>query len=226
MSEEIIQRIEERLIALNKKASRASIEAGLGVGAIRDLQRGRRGKIIAPTIATLEKLAPVLETTAEYLAFGSRKNSKRVTNHVTLPVLGEMATGSWLEVDSDKSMCFDPIPVAPDARYPADAQYGLIGRGTSLNKHISDGEIAHCVDIMKTGIVPFHGDLVVVERRKPNNDIEVSGKKFVVKPDGTPRLEADSTDEKWKGYYITPDDNQEITITIKAIIIRAYREFR
>jgi len=65
MSETTLQeRIRERLKAVGKSASAASVEAGLGNTAIRDILSG---KTKSPQLATLIKLAGPLECTIEYL---------------------------------------------------------------------------------------------------------------------------------------------------------------
>lgn len=66
MAETTLQdRIRERLKAVGKSAAAASVEAGLGNTAIRDILSG---KTKSPQLATLIKLAGPLECTLEYLA--------------------------------------------------------------------------------------------------------------------------------------------------------------
>lgn len=60
-------RIRERLSALNLSMRRASDKAGLGETAIRDLLKNDTQ---SPRLATLRKLAPVLETSVEWLVNG------------------------------------------------------------------------------------------------------------------------------------------------------------
>lgn len=64
----LIDRINERLAAVGLRPRTASLRAGLGADAIRSIQRG---KSQSPRIDTLAKLAPVLETTLEYLSTGT-----------------------------------------------------------------------------------------------------------------------------------------------------------
>lgn len=60
-------RITERLGVLNLSMRKASIDAGLGESAIRDLIRNEAQ---SPRIDTLKKLAPVLQTTTDWLMHG------------------------------------------------------------------------------------------------------------------------------------------------------------
>lgn len=64
MKNELADRVKSRLAALNKSAAGASLEAGLGRSAITDILSGNTG---SPRLATIEKLAPVLECTVAYL---------------------------------------------------------------------------------------------------------------------------------------------------------------
>lgn len=64
----LIDRINERLAVVGLRPRTASLRAGLGADAIRSIQRG---KSQSPRTDTLAKLAPVLDTTLEYLSTGS-----------------------------------------------------------------------------------------------------------------------------------------------------------
>lgn len=64
----IVKRIEQRLHAVSMSASKASREAGLSEDAIRNM---RRGNTKGANLTTLQKLAPVLETTVAWLAEGA-----------------------------------------------------------------------------------------------------------------------------------------------------------
>jgi phage repressor protein C with HTH and peptisase S24 domain len=68
MNQGLIDRINERLAAVGLRPRTASLRAGLGADAIRSIQRG---KSQSPRTDTLAKLAPVLETTLEYLSTGT-----------------------------------------------------------------------------------------------------------------------------------------------------------
>lgn len=71
MENTISARIRERLAKLNLSAHRASLDAGLSSDGIRNIQRAERdGKPYDPRSGTLAKLAPVLQTTEEWLMHG------------------------------------------------------------------------------------------------------------------------------------------------------------
>lgn len=58
------------------KVQQASLKAGLGQTTLRDFMVGRAQTI---TLRTLSKLAPILDTTAEYLHAGASVESGRVS---------------------------------------------------------------------------------------------------------------------------------------------------
>ena len=64
----LIERINQRLAAVGLKPRTASLRAGLGADAIRSILRG---KSQYPRTDTLAKLAPVLQTSLEYLSTGN-----------------------------------------------------------------------------------------------------------------------------------------------------------
>lgn len=67
-SDEIRERITERLGAVDLTIQGASLKAGLGQTTLRDFMVGRSQSI---TLGTLSKLADALQTTVEYLHSGT-----------------------------------------------------------------------------------------------------------------------------------------------------------
>jgi phage repressor protein C with HTH and peptisase S24 domain len=102
-----------------------------------------------------------------------------ITMEVGLPVLGEVAAGVWLELDPIRSYdepLFE-VPVPVDRRFPRGAVYGLLVRGTSLNKIADDGDILVCLD-RSAGFAIADDDLVIVERIRTQDGLrEVSAKR-------------------------------------------------
>ncbi|WP_155951290.1 helix-turn-helix domain-containing protein [Rhizobium mesoamericanum] len=64
MENDLADRIRSRLEQIGKSAAAASLEAGLGRSAITDILSGNTG---SPRVSTIEKLAPVLDTSVSYL---------------------------------------------------------------------------------------------------------------------------------------------------------------
>lgn len=144
-----------------------------------------------------------------------------------LPVIGRVAAGMWLEIDGNDEFgepLFE-IPIPRDPRYPAEAVYGLLVEGTSLNKTARPGEVLVCLDILALGIDPADGDLVVVERIKNQGGLrEVTAKRLRIKT--KPRsieLWPESDDPRWQTPIVLdgepPDDDLEVRIIARVELI-------
>lgn len=113
----------------------------------------------------------------------SRTSETGIVNITTTPglrVLGEVAAGVWLEVDpiSQYDEPLFEVPVPEDSRFPKGAVYGLLVRGTSLNKIADDGDILVCLDRASAGFDIADDDLVIVERVRAQDGLrEVSAKR-------------------------------------------------
>lgn len=165
-----------------------------------------------PRNKKLPSIAAALDVDPLWLSHGEGLGGAR-----PMPVKGEVAAGIWKEaVELD----LEPIPVAPVPEYPAEAQYGLLVRGTSLNKIANDSDYLIVVDVLKTGLSPRPGDLVVVERRR-HGTTEATAKRLV--RDGTRRaLRAESTDPQYQGIIPLGPIDAETEIVITAIVLGKY----
>lgn len=85
MLRDVLKRIDERLEAMGLKESKAAKMAGLSDSAIRNIRRAvNDGKDTqGVSILTLEKLAPVLDTTPGWLLDGGTFVSARVMERLT-----------------------------------------------------------------------------------------------------------------------------------------------
>lgn len=90
---------------------------------------------------------------------------KRSAKVPGLPLLGKVAAGVWKEIVENQD---EPPrrPVAPDPRYPEEAQFLLEVEGQSINKIAAHGSLLTCVDLHVAGLEPRPRDLVVVRRRR------------------------------------------------------------
>lgn len=241
MSEEIRERIRGRLAELQKQGKKArglSLQSGMSADAIRSVLRKTHG---SPTVETLTKLAEPLETTPEYLAFGIGDEIAKVQEvmaeqePVFLPVVGEVAAGRWLEAeDHVDEPLFDPVPVAPDPRWRVEDQYGLVVRGTSVNRVALDGDILACVNAVAARYRPTDGDLVIVEmRRHAGLWRQRTAKRLEIK-DTHVELWPDSDDPRWQSPIIVPkkktalefvmdDDDGMIDVAITALVTWVHR---
>jgi SOS-response transcriptional repressor LexA len=224
LKSDILRRIDEQLEKTGKAATAVSAEAGFNEGFIRDM---RRKKKLMPGIDKIAALAESLETTPEYLAFGV--GSSEHVEAVGMPVRGEVAAGLWHEIEGivDASP-FEPIPMAFDPRYPKEAQYGLVVKGTSVNKVAQPGDVLICLDLAMTSIDPRPGDLVIVERtRHQGSEREVTAKRL--RREGKLLLLLpDSTDPRWQQATKLNEKkaNPDIDVSVIAIVSGVWRPIR
>ena len=169
-----------------------------------------------PTQENLRNLAINLDVEQDWLATG-RKGKPGVT--LALELHGEVAGGSWHEITENQNMDLERVPVAPDPRYPTDAQYALKVRGSSINRIARDGSILVCVDIMAAGIEIRDRDLVVVERRR-GSLVETTVKR-VRKAKGALELWPESDDPAHQERLTLAHRKGDAEVSIKALVIWA-----
>lgn len=116
-----------------------------------------------PKSKTLDKLAVILGRSKQWIESGRELHFPIVEG---LRLQGTVAAGVWLEAQESQDSEVERVPVAPDQRYPADAQYALRVVGNSVDKVAADGSVVTCVDVQESGIDVRPGDLVWVERRR------------------------------------------------------------
>ncbi|WP_036352112.1 helix-turn-helix domain-containing protein [Microvirga sp. BSC39] len=155
-NQQIRERITKRLEETGKSARAASLDAGMSADAIRDIFRKQDS---SPTIETLRKLAIGLETTPEWLIFGSAglgefgggssaeaTRSKRVeqeaepaevsliTEKMTpVPIVGDVEAGAFREAPEFDSDDIEYVMDYPDREYPHARRIGFRVRGDSMN---------------------------------------------------------------------------------------------
>lgn len=137
-----------------------------------------------------------------------------------IPILGEVAAGTWLEVDQIASS-EEPkswLPFLPDPSLPLQHTYALIVRGTSLNRIAPEGSMLICVDLA-SGSEVQEGNLVIVERSRSGDLLEVTAKRVRRKPDCY-ELWPESNDPKWQQPIVLNghDDHDEISVKIRSIV--------
>lgn len=166
-----------------------------------------------PKSETMQKAAIILDVGFDWLATGRGEDAGPVSG---IPLWGEVAGGVWTEVKESQDAEFERVPVAPDPRYPANAQYALKVRGNSINKVAADGTIIICVDVIKAGIELRDGDLVCVERRR-GSLVEATIKRLR-KAAGGPELWPESSDPSFQEKLaLRPSKGEEIVI--KGLVI-------
>jgi transcriptional regulator with XRE-family HTH domain len=156
----LLDRIGERLKATGKSERGASEEAGLSGSTIRNL---REGKVASPRLDTIRKLAAVLDTSVEWLAFGtenvgafgwkpdswasnaassykpeqeasSRSDVTLITEKmIAVPIVGDVEAGAFREAPEFDSDDIEYVMDYPDREYPHARRIGFKVRGDSMN---------------------------------------------------------------------------------------------
>ncbi|KQP61086.1 hypothetical protein ASF39_15555 [Methylobacterium sp. Leaf108] len=152
-----------------------------------------------------------------------------------LPVFGEVAAGRWIEIDDHVDEPeYDPVPVLPDARWNARDQYGLVVRGTSINRIALDGDILACVNAVAARYVPREDDLVIAELRRHAGHLRQRTAKRFSRKNSHVELWPDSDDPRWQKPIIIPngaspldyqteDEDGRIDVAIVALVTWVHR---
>jgi SOS-response transcriptional repressor LexA len=222
----ILEEIQRFIDETDSSMRAISLEAGLGEGAVRDLFRKPK---VMPTIETVGKLATAMGMEPAELAGWSRRRLPGRRRAGGMKVIGEVAAGMWHDLSGVDEPPNQDHDVPFHGRYDQEAQYGLLVRGTSINKIAAPGDILQCVDVGISGIAAQHDDLVIVERRRAQaGQKEVTAKRFRRRRDGVVELWPESTDEKWSTPLVldpkaAPDGDE---VAVIAVVVAVYKPLR
>lgn len=226
----LADRISKRLEATGQTARSASLRAGLGADAIRNILTGRSG---SPKVSTLRALAHVLDTTIPYLAGAQDEPTPKPSitdgHFVDLPVIHTVAAGPWHAMDDyvDEEPEMLTVPTIPG--YEGFRQWIERVRGDSFNQFIADGSYVHVVDAIDMHYEPRDGDIVVVTRSRAQGAlVERTLKQVGVAQEGI-LLFPRSHNPKWSKPLIVTDglaDNEDdVEVRIAGRVLRAFLDF-
>jgi SOS-response transcriptional repressor LexA len=179
-----------------------------------------------PSREAAKKYGAAYKVPWEWILEGGPMPGRRRTGMI--PTVGEVAAGQWLDVEIDVDRRdLEQFPITADPTYPFDAQYGLIVRGTSMNRFADNGEVLHCVDIIKASVEPAEDDVVIVERRRAQaSQREVTAKR-IRKRGRMIVLAPDSTEAKWKPIEFDPShQSDDESVEVIAVVIGIYKPIR
>ena len=238
MERPFVSRIQERLEATGKSVRKAALDAGLSETALKDLLANPKQ---SPKLDTMQKLAESLGSDPAWLAYGVSGDIAKAQEQTatrdddSLPVIGEVAAGRWLEADDHVDVpALDPVPITPDRRWRREDQYGLVVRGTSLNRIAVDGDILACVNAVAARYRPAEDDLVIVEMRRNAGLLRQRTAKRYMKQGTHVELWPDSDDPRWQKPIIIPqgptalesmieDEDGRIEVSIIALVTWVHR---
>jgi repressor LexA len=178
--EALLKVIAERLVLLDLSERKACLKAGINVDSIRRIRSG-----FAPKVVTLTKLAPVLGVPAELLlALASTPNSasplipESRVQLTTVVVRAAVQAGVWKDaIEWDEGEWF-AVSVVEDPRWKGLEKFGLVVRGTSMDKLYPEGTILICVKFAELDRGPSPGQRVICLRRSDTGDYEATVKEY------------------------------------------------
>ena len=197
MTESIIERIERRLAEMSMKAEAASKAAGLSRDAIRGIRRGMEdGRQRGVSTHTLERLAPILKVSPEWLAFGVE--TTRSAGLVAAPMQTRLQAGVWSDHPQSAVDGRDPVYV-PSHIVPRGATiYAAEVVGNSMNRVYPAGT---CVILEKRFDDPatlIPGRRYHVERQRADGSVEGTLKLVRRRADGSIWLVPESDDPEFQ----------------------------
>jgi transcriptional regulator with XRE-family HTH domain len=204
----------QRIFKARTKKGLSQSALGKKLGVTREAVSQWEADVSEPTAARLRKLSVILDEGFDFLATG------RSGEHGTVPgvrLWGEVAGGVWAEVRDSQDDDFQRVPVAPDPRYPASAQYALKVRGNSVNRVAKPGTVVICVDIVEANVELRDGDLVWVERRR--GDLVETTLKRLRKGAGGAELWPESDDPKHQEKLAIDGLEGDAEVTIRGLVI-------
>lgn len=243
MSVEMIGRLLGRAKDLGLSPRAASLKAGLGPTAVRDIVQ-RPGA--SPRVETIRKLAEALGTTPEWLSYGIDGDGELELGTAATPLKqssnddfveaehgGTLQAGSFREVDDIEDPDREPEIVPRDKRFPREKYVVFDVAGDSMNAAdppIPDG----CQVLIVAADNPYrpialrNGDLVAVQRKKAQGGlIERSVKEIEMREVETiyhPR----STNKRHQPIIVPniPDPEDETTVEVLGLVISVIAKVR
>lgn len=213
MNKEIIERIEKRLKIVGLSAMAASMKAGLSKDVIRNW---KRDPDLMPTTRSLMALAPVLETTVNWLLYeieeGEQSDESRAAVAPGIRFGGIVEAGNFRRVNIfNQDAEFAIVPIQPNPHYPFEAQFAFKVEGESMNlEKIFPGMWVHAVEATSWSRIhgePNDGELVVVEVfRNDNQERELTVKMLRIFRD---RIELQPRSSESHETYVIPHTQYE-----------------
>lgn len=193
------------------------------------LRKYLKGKVEQPRGRALAELAGALEMTEHELRFGGKSKTLPLKAgwRAAIRTLGEVAANVWRGVDADDQARFEEEKSAlpADPRFPADAQYDLVVRGTSINRVVPDGFRLRVLNLQKTGGEAPNGELVIVQRTRDQGQIvETSAKRLRRLPNGAVELWPDSDDPRWQTPLRLGEDPDREVVEVVGWVLYAYQK--
>jgi transcriptional regulator with XRE-family HTH domain len=201
--EKLIRRIEERMKVMRWSERETMRQAGVGETSIRNIRSGH-----APKPATLTRLAHALKVPPSYflLAAAPEEGRPGVLRMETIFVRGAVQAGVWVEALEWEPAEWMEVSAPIDPRLPKGTErFGLLLRGTSMNRIYPPGSILICARYYDLPRGPKTGDEVIVLRRsKQLGSFEATCKEYQLDDLGRHVLWPRSHDPEFQAPIIIP----------------------
>lgn len=170
---QMFQRISERLHELGMSERKASMLAVGNPDLVRNLKRHPQS---SPRSEHLQHLAAVLGVTESWLLGSTEEKGVKTPHDSGVRFGGVVEAGTWrINDETNQDAALRRVPLPPDPRYPATAQYAFQVVGDSMTEAgIFEGHYVLAVDLhawQRLHGEPVDGKLVVVARTR-NGDPE------------------------------------------------------
>jgi hypothetical protein len=137
-----------------------------------------------------------------------------------IPVLGYAEGGVWRveggAMGDKYHGSFSDLVVLEDPRYARKHQFGLIIRGTMVDRFASDGDVVTCVDHRGARRRIRDNDLLVIESFDKDGRQELTIKRGVWEG-GHIRLHWHSNDPRWQGEVVLEDPDNEVGTSTRIV---------
>ncbi|MEP9368676.1 helix-turn-helix transcriptional regulator [Xanthobacter sp. VNH20] len=141
-------------------------------------------------------------------------------------IVGEAEPGVWREPEIVEVTNYSPI-LLRSSQYESKDCFGLIMRGRSLERIAEDGDILFCVRSEATSRALMAGDVVIVERKSPDERLVEVSARVVGHGSDRPTLRFATTEQRFSTLAIPlpVDTDKSIKIIGEVLyVIRTVRE--
>ncbi|EHD14116.1 hypothetical protein CIN_09800 [Commensalibacter intestini A911] len=219
-------------------ASRASVQAGLGIDFIRDLKR-RQSR---PKLENLQKLANYLDIDIniflkildENIVMRDTPTSNSFFS--TIYIIGQIQAGQWTQATEWPKEDWIPFPFPMDTQYKDFPTFALKVKGDSMNLLYPEGSIVIAINFCDLGRNPENGECVVTIRRDPLTDCYEATLKVVQirddgsvllwprsdNPDFTKPIQLPKITTRYQGNGMDGDSSSAPDILIQSLVIWSF----
>lgn len=157
---------------------------------------------------------------AAWLLYGAEKDRDAVPEPVSVPVVGKVAAGVWLDADSYSYEDDTWVPAIRSPGFRTGRQVAYKVEGPSMNKVLPDG--CYAIGVLFDSARDPQNDDVVILRRTRAGLVETTVKRFVVKGSKV-LLMPESDDPRYQEPIEIKTEEDGANVEIHALVVGSYR---